>query len=83
MKEFSNRNLKYMRFFAEHCPDGRIGQQSAAQLPWFHRTSGCRARNPRSLAVGGIAPRAPGFGAQSMVVSQRTRVSRLPRSDGL
>lgn len=36
MKGFSARNLKYMRFFAEHCPDGLIGQQPAAQLPWFH-----------------------------------------------
>ena len=25
-----------MRFFAQHCPDLKIGQQSAAQLPWFH-----------------------------------------------
>jgi predicted nuclease of restriction endonuclease-like (RecB) superfamily len=36
MKGFSARNLKYMRYFAEHCPDGLIGQQPAAQLPWFH-----------------------------------------------
>jgi predicted nuclease of restriction endonuclease-like (RecB) superfamily len=36
MKGFSARNLKYMRYFAEHCPDGQIGQQPAAQLPWFH-----------------------------------------------
>lgn len=36
MKGFSTRNLKYMRTFAEECPDGLIGQQSAAQLPWFH-----------------------------------------------
>lgn len=36
MKGFSTRNVKYMRYFAEHCPDGRFGQQSAAQLPWFH-----------------------------------------------
>lgn len=36
MKGFSTRNLKYMKVFAEQCPDGRIGQQSAAQLPWFH-----------------------------------------------
>ncbi len=33
---FSPRNVKYMRYFAEHCPDGQFGQQSAAQLPWFH-----------------------------------------------
>lgn len=36
MKGFSSRNLKYMKYFAQGCPDGRIGQQSAAQLPWFH-----------------------------------------------
>jgi hypothetical protein len=29
-------NLKYMRFFAQHCPDGQFGQQAADQLPWFH-----------------------------------------------
>ncbi len=36
MKGLSSRNLKYMKYFAEHCPDLKIGQQSAAQLPWFH-----------------------------------------------
>lgn len=36
MKGFSSRNLKYMSFFARTCPDLQIGQQSAAQLPWFH-----------------------------------------------
>lgn len=36
MKGLSSRNLKYMKFFAQECPDFRIGQQSAAQLPWFH-----------------------------------------------
>jgi predicted nuclease of restriction endonuclease-like (RecB) superfamily len=25
-----------MRFFAQHCPNGLIGQQPADQLPWFH-----------------------------------------------
>lgn len=35
-KGFSSSNLKYMRFFAERCPDGKIGQQPADQLPWFH-----------------------------------------------
>lgn len=25
-----------MRFFAQHCPDGQLGQQPADQLPWFH-----------------------------------------------
>ncbi len=36
MRGFSTRNLKYMAFFAQHCPDGQFGQQPAAQLPWFH-----------------------------------------------
>lgn len=36
MRGFSSRNLKYMKFFAQACPDLRIGQQPAAQLPWFH-----------------------------------------------
>ena len=36
IKEFSSRNLKYMRAFAESCPEGLIGQQPAAQLPWLH-----------------------------------------------
>ena len=36
MKGLSSRNLKYMKFFAQECPDFQIGQQSAAQLPWFH-----------------------------------------------
>jgi predicted nuclease of restriction endonuclease-like (RecB) superfamily len=36
MKGLSTSNLKYMRFFAQQCPDRLIGQQSADQLPWFH-----------------------------------------------
>ena len=36
IKGFSARNLKYMRYFAEHCPTRQFGQQPAAQLPWFH-----------------------------------------------
>ena len=34
IKGFSTRNLKYMRYFAAAYP--QIGQQPAAQLPWFH-----------------------------------------------
>lgn len=37
MKGFSSTNLKYMRYFAENCPERSIGQQPADQLPWFHR----------------------------------------------
>ena len=36
MRGWSTRNLKYMAFFAQHCPEGLFGQQPAAQLPWFH-----------------------------------------------
>lgn len=36
MKGLSTTNLKYMRFFAQECPNRQIGQQSADQLPWFH-----------------------------------------------
>ena len=36
MRGWSSSNLKYMRFFAQHCPDGLFGQQAADQLPWFH-----------------------------------------------
>ena len=33
MKGLSTRNLKYMKFFAQECPDLQIGQQSAAKFP--------------------------------------------------
>jgi len=36
MKGLSSRNLKYIRHFAQECPDCHFGQQPAAQLPWFH-----------------------------------------------
>ncbi|MBF6650920.1 YhcG family protein [Methylobacter sp. BlB1] len=36
MRGWSSSNLKYMRFFAQNCPDGQFGQQPADQLPWFH-----------------------------------------------
>jgi predicted nuclease of restriction endonuclease-like (RecB) superfamily len=36
MRGLSSTNLKYMKIFAELCPDIRIGQQAADQLPWFH-----------------------------------------------
>ena len=36
MKGLSASNLKYMRFFAQECPECKIGQQTADQLPWFH-----------------------------------------------
>lgn len=36
IKGFSQRNLKYMRSFAEAYPDQQFVQQLAAQIPWFH-----------------------------------------------
>lgn len=36
MKEFSPRNLKYMRAFALAWPDREIVQRSVAQLTWYH-----------------------------------------------
>jgi predicted nuclease of restriction endonuclease-like (RecB) superfamily len=33
MKGLSSRNLKYMKFFAEHCPDRQFVQRTAAQIP--------------------------------------------------
>ena len=36
MRGWSSSNLKYMRFYAQHCPEGLFGQQPADQLPWFH-----------------------------------------------
>lgn len=36
MGGLSQRNLKYMRAFAEAYPDGSIVQQLVAQLPWGH-----------------------------------------------
>lgn len=36
MQGFSPRNLKYMRSFAEACPERVIVQEALAQLPWGH-----------------------------------------------
>jgi predicted nuclease of restriction endonuclease-like (RecB) superfamily len=36
MRGFSERNLKYMRAFAQAYPDESFVQQPAAQIPWFH-----------------------------------------------
>jgi DUF1016 N-terminal domain len=32
MKGLSSRNLKYMKFFDQHCPDRQFVQQTAAQI---------------------------------------------------
>ena len=39
MKEFSKRNIFYMRRFAEIYPDFQFVQQAAAQIPWFHNVA--------------------------------------------
>jgi len=39
MKGYSSSYLKYMRRFAEECPNCQIGQQTADQLPWFHNVT--------------------------------------------
>jgi predicted nuclease of restriction endonuclease-like (RecB) superfamily len=36
MRGLSARNLMYMRDFAQACREGKLVQQTAAQLPWFH-----------------------------------------------
>lgn len=36
MKGFSPSNLKYMRRFAEECPNLHFGQQPVDRLPWSH-----------------------------------------------
>lgn len=36
MRGLSVRNFKYMKHFAQECPSLQFGQQTAAQLPWFH-----------------------------------------------
>ena len=36
MQGFSNRNLQFMRSFAEEMPDPAIVKQLASQLPWWH-----------------------------------------------
>jgi predicted nuclease of restriction endonuclease-like (RecB) superfamily len=37
MGGLSPRNIRYMRTFANCWAKGSIGQQAAAQLPWFHK----------------------------------------------
>ena len=39
MKGFSNRNLKYMRAFAEAWTNSEFVQEVLAQLPWYHQTT--------------------------------------------
>jgi len=59
MKGFSSSNLKYMRFFAEKCPAGLIGQQPADQLPWFHIVALLTPASRRSAPATSAPPNGP------------------------
>ena len=48
MRGWLTRNLKYMAFYAQHCPDGLIGQQPADQLPWFRQVKHWRGKHIRA-----------------------------------
>ena len=61
MRGWSSSNLKYMRFFAQHCPDGLFGQQAADQLPWFHIVT----LLPRLIAVALRLPEAHAAAAKA------------------
>ena len=55
MKGLSVRNLKYMKFFVEHCPDRQFGQQSAAQITALSNLKGSvgnRFSPPKALVSG-------------------------------
>ena len=56
MKGFSPRNPKYMRTFADRCPDFQIGQQPAAQLAWFHVGMPLSTRLTHALSKRQAAP---------------------------
>jgi DUF1016 N-terminal domain len=52
MKGLSASNLKYMRFFAQECPDRLFCQQFADQLPWFHIVTLVTKRSDPALRDG-------------------------------
>jgi hypothetical protein len=55
MKGPSFRNLRYMKFFVEHCPARQFGQQSAAQinaLPNLKESVGIRFSPPKAQLAG-------------------------------
>jgi hypothetical protein len=55
MQGLSVRNLKYMKFFGEHCPDRQFGQQSAAQitaLPNLKESVGIHFSPPKAQLAG-------------------------------
>ena len=56
MRGWSSSNLKYMRFFAEHCPKGQFGQQPADQYPGFI-LSRCLPSLMTRLAANGMQPK--------------------------
>jgi len=46
MKGFSTRNLKYMKFFAQQCPDRQFVQQTAAPLALIGQQSAAQLSQP-------------------------------------
>ena len=80
MKGFSSRNLKYMKFFAQQCPSGLIGQQAAAQLPWFHLVTlltKVSAEAEREWTVS-VSTGSPSRCSQSATACPPTRVRSSP-----
>jgi predicted nuclease of restriction endonuclease-like (RecB) superfamily len=77
MKGLSASNLKYMRFFAQECPDRRIGQQSADQLPWFHIvTLLTRVRDPSLRAWYATAAVEHAWSRDALTVHIKTELHR-------
>ncbi|HLB56692.1 MAG TPA: PDDEXK nuclease domain-containing protein [Coxiellaceae bacterium] len=48
---FSETNLKSMRIFSEHYPDGEFGQALPAQLTWTHHVVIVRTIKPGNMAI--------------------------------
>jgi len=80
IKGFSSRNLKYMRYFAEHCPAQTFGQQAAAQLPWFHIVT-LLTKLPTAEARAWYAEQAV-FGGWSRVMLELNIRNRLHERQG-
>ncbi|MFN7842748.1 MAG: YhcG family protein [Pirellula sp.] len=79
MKGFSTRNVKYMRYFAEHCPNGQFGQQAAAQLPWFHIVTLLTQAEPTEREWYAVHAIAGGWSRQTL---QKNLKSQLKQRQG-
>jgi len=60
MKGLSSRNLKYMKVFAELCPDRQFVQQSAAQIPPIGQQAAAQLSHP-TVACQQTADQLPWF----------------------